>query len=378
MQISSTVDHLCLFTDWLRFFPQGKFKFASSEQLLFSTSKTKSMEYRKLANTDFKVSTITFGAWAIGGWMWGGADKNDALEAIHASYENGVTSIDTAAIYGQGRSEEIVGEALRSLPRDKVQILTKFGMRWDEKKGRLDFKSTNNAGQPIDIYRYAGKESVIKECEDSLRRLGTDYIDLYQQHWPDPTTPIAETMEALTQLIKQGKIRAAGVCNFSADQMADAEKTFSLTSNQVPYSMVERTIENDVIPYSIEHRKSVIAYSPLQRGLLTGKIKPGHVFAAGDHRPGTIFFNPENIRRVDHFLEQLQPLARSKNALLSQLVLRWTIEQPGITIALAGARDKEQATENAKAADIMLSRSEIKFINDEIKKLELVHEEVPA
>jgi aryl-alcohol dehydrogenase-like predicted oxidoreductase len=336
------------------------------------------MEYRKLANTDFKVSAITFGAWAIGGWMWGGADKNDALEAIHASYEHGVTSIDTAAIYGQGRSEEIVGEALRSLPRDKVQILTKFGMRWDQKTGRLDFKSTDNAGHPIDIYRYAGKESVIKECEDSLRRLGTDYIDLYQQHWPDPTTPIAETMEALTQLIKQGKIRAAGVCNFSAEQMADAEKTFSLTSNQVPYSMVERTIENDVIPYSIEHRKSVIAYSPLQRGLLTGKIKPGHVFAAGDHRPGTIFFNQENIRRVDRFLEQLQPLAKSKNALLSQLVLRWTIEQPGITIALAGARDKEQATENAKAADIMLSRSEIKFINDEIKKLELVHEEVPA
>jgi aryl-alcohol dehydrogenase-like predicted oxidoreductase len=336
------------------------------------------MEYRQLANTDLKVSAITFGAWAIGGWMWGGANRNDALEAIQASYEHGVTSIDTAAIYGQGRSEEIVGEALRSLPRDKVQILTKFGMRWDEKKGRLDFKSTDNAGQPIDIYRYAGKESVIKECEDSLRRLGTDYIDLYQQHWPDPSTPIAETMEALAQLIKQGKIRSAGVCNFSAEQMADAEKTFSLTSNQVPYSMVERTIEDGVIPYCIEHRKSVIAYSPLQRGLLTGKIKPGHVFAVGDHRPGTIFFSPENIRRVDRFLEQLQPLAKSKNALLSQLVLRWTIEQPGITIALAGARDKEQATENAKAADIMLSQSEIQFIDEEIKKLELVGEEVPA
>src|SRR5882672_9047955 len=277
------------------------------------------MEYRQLGNTDLKVSAITFGAWAIGGWMWGGADRKDALEAIHASYDHGVTSIDTAAIYGQGRSEEIVGEALRSLPRDKVQILTKFGMRWDEKKGTLDFKSTDNAGHPIEIYRYAGKESVIKECEDSLRRLGTDYIDLYQQHWPDPTTPIAETMEALAQLIKQGKIRAAGVCNFSAEQMAEAEKTFSLTSNQVPYSMVERTIKDDVIPYCIENHKSVIAYSPLQRGLLTGKIKPDHVFAPGDHRPGTSFFNPENIRRIDQFLEKLQPLAKSKNALLSQL-----------------------------------------------------------
>jgi aryl-alcohol dehydrogenase-like predicted oxidoreductase len=336
------------------------------------------MEYRHLANTDIKVSAITFGAWAIGGWMWGGADKSDALEAIHASYEHGVTSIDTAAIYGQGRSEEIVGEALRSLPRDKIQILTKFGMRWDEKKGNFDFKSTDNAGNPIEIYRYAGKESVIKECEDSLRRLGTDYIDLYQQHWPDPTTPVAETMEALAQLIKQGKIRAAGVCNFSAVQMAEAEKTITLTSNQVPYSMVERTIEGDVIPYCIEHYRSVIAYSPLQRGLLTGKIKPDHVFASGDHRPGTGFFTPENIRRIDDFLDRLKPLASSKNALLSQLVIRWTIEQPGITIALVGARNKEQATENAKAADVILSSSEIAFIDKELKKLELVGNEIPA
>jgi aryl-alcohol dehydrogenase-like predicted oxidoreductase len=336
------------------------------------------MEYRKLANTDIKVSAITFGAWAIGGWMWGGADRKDALEAILASYEHGVTSFDTAPIYGQGRSEEIVGEALRSLPRDKVQILTKFGMRWDEKKGRLDFKSADNAGHPIEIYRYAGKESVIKECEDSLRRLGTDYIDLYQLHWPDTTTPIAETMEALTQLLKQGKIRAAGVCNYSAKQMDEAEKTISLTSNQVPYSMVERTIEEDVVPYCIEHNKSIIAYSPLQRGLLTGKIKPDHVFASGDHRPGTSFFHPENIRRIDNFLEELQPVAGSKNALLSQLVIRWTIEQPGITIALVGARDKEQAIQNAKAADIKLSMKEISFINGELKKLELVDEEVPA
>ncbi|HMH31550.1 MAG TPA: aldo/keto reductase [Puia sp.] len=335
------------------------------------------MEYRQLSNTDFKVSAITFGAWAIGGWMWGGADRKDALEAIFASYDHGVTSIDTAAIYGQGRSEEIVGEALRSLPRHKVQILTKFGMRWNEKKGGFDFKSTDNAGHPIEIYRYAGKESIIKECEDSLRRLGTDYIDLYQQHWPDPTTPVAETMEALTQLLKQGKIRAVGVCNYSAKQMGEAEKTISLTSNQVPYSMVERTIEEEVVPYCIKHNKAIIAYSPLQRGLLTGKMKPDHVFAAGDHRPGTKFFKPENIRRIDHFLGKLQPLATSKNALLSQLVIRWTIEQPGISIALVGARDKEQAIQNAKAADVTLSMEEITFINSELKKLELVDETVP-
>jgi aryl-alcohol dehydrogenase-like predicted oxidoreductase len=336
------------------------------------------MEYRQLGNTDVKLSAITFGAWAIGGWMWGGAVKKDALEAIAASYDYGVTSFDTAPIYGQGRSEEIVGEALRSLPRDKVQILTKFGMRWDEKKGALDFKSTDNAGHPIDIYRYAGKESVIKECEDSLRRLGTDYIDLYQLHWPDLTTPISETMEALTQLLKEGKIRAAGVCNYSAMQLAEAEETVHLASNQVPYSMLERSIEEELVPYCHKNNKSVIAYSSLQRGLLTGKIRPDHKFAPGDHRPTTSFFKPENIRRINIFLDRLKPLAKLKGAYLSQLVIRWTIEQPGITIALVGARNKEQAIQNAKAANINLSKNEIDMIDDEVEELQMVDYEVHA
>jgi aryl-alcohol dehydrogenase-like predicted oxidoreductase len=336
------------------------------------------MKYRQLGSTDLMVSTITFGAWAIGGWMWGGAERKDALEAILASYDYGVTSIDTAPIYGQGRSEEIVGEALRSLPRDKVQILTKFGMRWDETKGELAFKSADNSGHPIDIYKYAGKEGIIKECEDSLRRLGTDYIDLYQQHWPDSTTPVAETMEALAQLLSQGKIRAAGVSNYSADLMAEAEKTLALASNQVPYSMVERSIEDELVPYCLKHNKAIIAYSPMQRGLLTGKISPDHVFAPGDHRPNTVFFQRENIARIDKFLNRLRPLAQSKNAAISQLVLRWTVEQPGITIALAGARDKTQAIQNAKAAHLALTTQDIEFIDGELDKLKLVDEAVNA
>src|SRR6202166_2120744 len=214
------------------------------------------MEYRQLGNTDLKLSVITFGAWAIGGWMWGGAEREDALDAIWASYDYGVTNIDTAPIYGQGLSEEIVGEAIRGLPRDKVQVLTKFGMRWNETKGALAFKSTDNAGSPIDVYKYAGKESIIRECEDSLRRLGTDYIDLYQIHWPDSTTPVAETMAALAQLLRQGKIRAAGVSNYSADLMAEAEKTLCLASNQVPYSMVERSIEEELVPYCLKYNKA--------------------------------------------------------------------------------------------------------------------------
>lgn len=327
------------------------------------------MEYRKLGDSDLELSVITFGSWAAGGWMWGGTERKDALDAIKASYDLGVTSIDTAPIYGQGLSEEIVGEAIRELPRDKVQILTKYGMRWDLQKGSLAFRSKNNEGQDIDIYKYAGKDSIIKECEDSLKRLGTDYIDLYQIHWPDVTTPIEESMEAVQQLIDQGKVRYAGVCNYDAEQMKTAEKAVKLVSNQVPYSMVNRGIEEVVVPYCLAANKAILAYSPLERGLLTGKMKPGHQFSEGDHRAAHKFFQDENIASVNAFLEQLRPLAEEKNASLSQLVLRWTVEKPGITIALVGARNAEQAVQNAHAIDIRLSASELRFISARLDAL---------
>ena len=330
------------------------------------------MEFRQLGQTELKLSAITFGAWAIGGWMWGGSVKKDALEAIRASYDAGVTTIDTAPVYGQGYSEELVGEAIKGLPRDKVQILTKFGMRWDDKRGELAFKSEDNDGQPIEVHRYAGKQSVLDECEASLKRLGTDYIDLYQIHWPDVTTPIAETMEALNQLLQQGKIRAAGVCNYSKSQMEEAEQTINLASNQVPYSMVERTIEEELLPYCLLNQKSIIAYSPLQRGILTGKIKPGHKFAEGDHRPTTKFYKPENIENINHMLDSLEPLALEKGVSLSQLVIRWTIDQPGVAVALVGARDAGQAVQNAEAINCKLSEEEMELINKQIGKLELV------
>ncbi|WP_159799876.1 aldo/keto reductase [Flavobacterium sp. MK4S-17] len=330
------------------------------------------MEYRKIGNSDLQLSAITFGAWAAGGWMWGGTERNDAIEAIRKSYDEGVTSIDTAPIYGQGDSEEIVAQAIQGIGRDKVQILTKFGMRWDLAKGDFAMKSKNNSGQDIDVYKYAGKESIIKECEDSLRRLKTDYIDLYQIHWPESTTPIQETMETVAQIIKEGKVRYAGVCNYSAAQVQEADKYVNIISDQVPYSMVKRDIEKELIPYCIESGKAVIAYSPLERGLLTGKMKPGHVFAEGDHRANLYFYKEENLKRTSEFLDKLRPLAAEKNATLSQLVLRWTIEQPGITIALAGARNAEQSVQNARAVNVKLTTDEITFITDEINKLELV------
>ncbi len=326
------------------------------------------MEYRKIGNSDLALSVITFGAWAAGGWMWGSTDRNDAINAIKASYDLGVTSIDTAPIYGQGDSEEIVGDAIKGISRDKVQLVTKFGMRWDLAKGDFGFKSKNNDGKEIDIYKYAGKESVIYECEQSLKRLGTDYIDLYQIHWPDSTTPISETFEAVSRLIEQGKVRYAGVCNYDVAQLKEADQTLEIISNQIPFSMVNRGVEEETVPYCIENNKSVLAYSPMERGLLTGKMTADYQFEEGDHRQGNKFFSPESIEKTNAFLAKIKPIADEKNASLSQLVLRWTIERPGITIALVGARNEKQAVQNAGTINVKLNADEIQFINTELQK----------
>ncbi len=326
------------------------------------------MEKVYIGYTDVKVSKITFGAWAIGGWMWGGADRQDAVRAIRAAHEVGMTSIDTAPIYGQGTSEEIVAEAIRDIPRNEVEILTKFGMRWDKAGGDFAMHSKDNQGKDIDIYKLCSKESIIEECENSLRRLKTDYIDLYQQHWPESVTPIAEIMEAMEILLQQGKIRAAGVCNYSKAEMQEANKTLRLASNQVPYSLIHREIEKELVPYCIETGQSIIAYSPLQRGLLTGKIRPGHQFGEGDTRTGSRFYTDENIVRVNEFLQAISPLAAAKNATIAQLVLACTLKQPGIKVLLAGARNAEQALENAKAADIQLTVEEVAFVRKTLEE----------
>jgi aryl-alcohol dehydrogenase-like predicted oxidoreductase len=328
------------------------------------------MEYTTLGKSNVKVTRLTFGAWAIGGWMWGGADKKDALKAIHKSLDLGVTSIDTAPVYGFGLSEEIVGEAVKGVRKD-VQILTKYGMIWDKKIGKFYFNSTDNEGKPVSIYRYAGKESVINECEKSLKRLRTDYIDLLQIHWSDPTTPIKETMEAMEILLKEGKIRAAGVCNYNLEDMKAAADFIQLASNQVPYSMLRRDIENDIVPWCIKNNVSILPYSPLQRGILTGKFKKGHHFNAGDTRQDTPYYKDSNIKKTNDFLEKLKPLAHDKNATLSQLVLKWTIQMPGITTVLAGARNPAQIEENAGALNFKLTEEEVKIINSYLDQLKL-------
>jgi aryl-alcohol dehydrogenase-like predicted oxidoreductase len=320
-------------------------------------------QYRNVGNSNVLTSPIAFGAWAIGGWMWGGADENDAIKAVRLSYDFGITTIDTAPIYGFGKSEELVGEAMKDIPRDKYQIFTKYGLSWSSNKGEFYFETTNNQGNRVNVYKYSGKEAVIQECENSLRRLRTDYIDLYQIHWPDVTTPVEETMEAVSRLLEQGKIRAAGVCNYDADLVEEALKTVNIVSNQVPYSLLKRSIEKQLVPQTLEKGIGILAYSPLQRGLLTGKIKPDHVFADGDTREGSIYYTPENIKRANDLLEKIKPIAEAHKATLSQVVINWTIRQPGIACALVGARNEQQVRDNVKALDFNLSKDELALID---------------
>lgn len=329
------------------------------------------MEYKKLGNSSVNVTPIAFGAWAIGGWMWGGAEDNAALRAIRASYDLGVTTIDTAPVYGFGKSEELVGRAMQGVPRDKYQILTKFGLNWETAQGEYYFDTQLNDGTPVKVYKYSSKAKVKKECEDSLRRLQTDYVDLLQIHWADATTPIAETMEALAELIKEGKIRAAGVCNYSAAQVEEAMKTVRLVSNQVPYSMINRGIEKDVVPQALQKGLSIIPYSPLQRGLLTGKIKPDHKFNDGDTREKNKFYSPENITRANALLQKLKPIADAHGATLSQLVINWTTRQPAMDCVLVGARDDKQVQENVKSLSFTLSDEELKKIGQVASEFKL-------
>ncbi|AWG24154.1 aldo/keto reductase [Flavobacterium kingsejongi] len=327
------------------------------------------MEYRKLGTSDLNVSAIAYGAFAIGGTMWGGNEKEDSIKAIHAALDHGMTSIDTAPFYGLGRSEELIGEAIRDRSRDKIQLLTKFGLVWDGSnngKGEYFFDATED-GRNYPVYKLGSKANIIKELEESLKRLGTDYIDLLQIHWPDATTPIDETMEALQRLIEQGKIRAAGVCNYDLSQLKAAEKTVVLASEQVSYSMLNRGIEKDIVPYTIDKNIGVIAYSPMERGLLTGKYFKEAKLKADDHRNG--YFGQFEANAVKTFLDTIAPIAEAKNASLSQLVLRWTSLQPGITVVLAGARNAAQAIENAKAMDLTISAAELTFIHEALSKL---------
>ena len=328
------------------------------------------MQYRNLGQSGIQASVVAFGAWAIGGWMWGGTNENDAVKAIHAALDSGINFIDTAPIYGFGASEEILGRAIADR-REQIILATKCGMVCDPHVGIEKFRSSALGADPdglIDIHIYLGAKSIRDEVENSLRRLKTDYIDLLQTHWQETTTPIEETMGALVDLKDEGKIRAIGVSNATSQHMDEYRDYGMLDTDQEKFSMLDRQIEADQLPYCQQNNIAVLAYSPLAQGLLTGKMGPDREFAEGDVRRGNPRYSVENRQRVASLLEEFKPIAEEHEITLTQLTIAWTIAQTGLTHALCGARNPQQAQENAAAGDVRLTDSEIEHMNKAIER----------
>lgn len=333
------------------------------------------MLYRTLGRTNLTLPVVTFGAWALGGGpYWAGTDDELAIAAIQAAIDEGITAIDTAPIYGRGHSERVVGRALAGR-RDEVVLLTKVGLRWDCEDGELMFDTKDDDGKPLRIYRNCRPESVKLEVERSLERLGTDHLDLVQVHWPDPTTPIADTMGALAELREQGKLRAIGVSNYDTDMLTQAQRALGevpLASDQPKYNLLQREIEQDVLPWAREHEVGVVVYSPLEQGLLTGKVTADRKFDASEGRSRRATFKPANRDRVNGVLQSVvKPIAEAHHATIAQVAIAWTVSQPGITAALVGARTPEQARENAAAGDLRLTADEHAAIDQAFTGLEL-------
>lgn len=289
------------------------------------------MKFTKVSDLNFNISRITLGTWAIGGWMWGGSDDQLAVDTVIEALEKGVTTIDTAPVYGFGKSEELVGQAVQEFGnRDEIQIATKFGLEWD------------NGGN---IQRNSTRERILKEVNDSLRRLQTDYIDIYQVHWPDLDTDFAETAKTLQELFKEGKIRAIGVSNFSPEQMDRFQETAPIHICQPPYNLFERGIETDVIPYCKENDITLLTYGALCRGLLSGKMSKDRTFNEGDmRRNADPKFQGETFENHLQAVEKLQEYADSNfSKEVIHLAVRWILDK-GVDSAIWGARKPEQVT----------------------------------
>lgn len=308
------------------------------------------MKTRKFGNTDIEVTPVGLGTWAIGGWMWGGTDEAQSIDTIHAAIDKGIKLIDTAPVYGFGRSEEIVGKALAGGRRDKVVLATKVAMNWGD-----DHES---------VWRDARAERIQKEVEDSLRRLQTDTIDIYQIHWPDPVTPMEETAKAMEKLLKDGKIRAIGVSNFTPQEMDEFQKFAPLHSLQPPYNLFERGIEDDVLPYCLDNGIATITYGGLCRGLLSGKMSKDSEFEGDDLRNNDPKFQGERFEQYLNAVAALQDYAESNyGKSVLALALRWLIDRKGVTTALWGARRPDQLDPVSNVEGWSLSDEDMKAID---------------
>ena len=296
------------------------------------------MQKRTLGKTDIELSAIIMGTWQTGKTMWTGIDDAQSEKAIQAAMDAGITTFDTAEAYGNGHSEQVLGKAIGKR-RDQVTILSKV------------------------FSNHLAHNQVIKACERSLKNLGTDFLDLYQIHWPPGSfkakpIPLEETMGALAELKEQGKIRAIGVSNFSLDQLKEISALGPVESLQPPYSLFWRHVENETLAWCQANRVTVLAYSPMAQGLLTGKFGPDHRFEKGDHRGSNRLFQPDIYPKAQEALKALRGMAEEKGIGMAELALAWVIAKPGVC-AIAGARNAEQSVSNAKAGSIQLNQADL-------------------
>jgi aryl-alcohol dehydrogenase-like predicted oxidoreductase len=307
------------------------------------------LEYTNIKGTALVSSRIGLGTWAIGGWMWGGTDEKDSIRTIHAALDKGINLIDTAPIYGYGRSEEIVGEAVREYRRrDSVILATKVGIDWTN--GNIERNST--------------RQRILKEFDDSLRRLQTDYIDVYQVHWPDPEVPIEETASTLRGLYEQGKIRAIGVSNYSPDQVTQFRAAAPLHTIQPPYNLFEREIEDDILPYALSHSITTLTYGALCRGLLSGTMRADRQFSKHDMRKATDpKFQPPHFAEYLNAASRLDAFAQENfGKRVIHLAVRWLLDQPGVGVALWGARRPEQLAPISEVSGWTLAKGDFAAI----------------
>jgi len=304
------------------------------------------MKTRPLGSSGIQASVVAFGAWAVGGWRWGGSDDRTSVDAIRAAVDAGITFIDTAPAYGFGHGEEVVGKAIEGR-RDKVVIATKCGLSWNTSKGTLFFvsddKGRNDAGQ-YRIHKCLDPGVVRADLEGSLRRLGTDHVDLYLTHWQDVTTPIEDTMALLLDFKKQGKIRAIGACNAKVEDLERYRSKGPIDADQERYSMFDRDLEKAQLPWCRKNNVAVLAYSPLHHGLLTGKIPADRDFKEGDLRRGHPSFTPENLRRTGAFLDRIKPIADRRGLTIGQLVIAWTVASRAATARSPSTRWSDRST----------------------------------
>ncbi len=310
------------------------------------------MEYRQLGDSGFNVSVIGLGCWPIAGIGWSGVDDKESIAAIKKSLDVGINFIDTAYMYGKnGESERLVGRAIQGR-RDEVIIATKGGLHWKDDQ----------------LCHDSSRGRIKRQVEESLKRLNIDVIDLYQVHAYDENTPLRDTAQTMDDLLREGKIRAIGVSNYSVSSMKEFAEYAPLHSLQPPYNMIMRAIEDEILPHCIESGIGVCVYWPFYKGLLTGKYQKGHSFPKGDSRKNDPEFRGERFERTLDMLDRLRGIADECGSSLAELVTNWTIHQPGVTLAICGATRPDQVEKNARAGDWKLGEDQMKRINEIIGK----------